>query len=314
MDVTNDQQTERDAQRLQAGREELVDLMMTTVKQDGVIETLPGLHLGRLSAPMEKLHSVLEPSLCVIAQGSKVVFVGGSRYQYDPFRYLLTTLELPRISQVTEASREKPYLSLRLELDPNLVGSVMIEAGQVISKSDADTEATTVSLLDAGLLDAVVRLVRLLNSPVEARILMPLIKREIVYRLLMGNQGGRLCHLMVSGGYTSNIARAVECFRQNFDQPIRIEELAKELGMSVSSFHQHFKSVTAMSPLQFQKRLRLQEARRLMLNEDLDATSAAYQVGYNDAAHFSREYKSLFGDPPIRDIQRLQEVASTSPD
>lgn len=314
MNVINDQQTERDAQRLQSGREELVELMTTTIRQDGVIEALPGLHLGRLSAPMEKLHSVLEPSLCVIAQGSKVVFVGSSRYHYDPFRYLLTTLELPRVSQVTEASREKPYLSLRLELDPNLVGSVMIEAGQVISKGNADTEATTVNILDAGLLDAVVRLVRLLDSPFEARILMPLIKREIVYRLLMGNQGGRLWHLTVSGGYTSNIARAVERLRQDFDQPVRIEELAQELGMSVSSFHQHFKSVTAISPLQFQKRLRLQEARRLMLSEDFDATSAAYQVGYSDTAHFNREYKSLFGAPPIRDIQRLRELASTSPD
>ena len=256
---------------------------------------------------MEKIHSVLEPSLCVIAQGSKIVFVGGNRYQYDPFKYLLTTLELPRVSQVEEASREKPYLSLRLDLDPHLVGSVMIEAGHVIHTSNTDVEATTVSPLDVELLDTLVRLVRLLDSPAEARILVPLIKREIVYRLLVGDQGGRLSHLTISSGYTSNIARAVERLRQDFDQSVRIEDLAQELGMSVSSFHQHFKSVTAMSPLQFQKRLRLQEARRLMISEDLDATSAAYQVGYNDAAHFSREYKSLFGDPPIRDIQRLRE-------
>lgn len=307
MSVLNHQQTEQDERRLQAGREELVERIAYFMSEDGVNQPLPGLHLARLSAPMEKLHSVLQPALCVIAQGSKIVFVGSSRYQYDPFNYLLTTLELPRISQVEEASREKPYLSLRLDLDPNLVGSVMIEAGQVISKSNADAEATTVSRLDAELLDAVVRLVRLLNSPTEARILMPLIKREIIYRLLAGDQGGRLCHLTVSSGYTSNIARAVERLRQDFDQSVRIEELAQELGMSVSSFHQHFKSVTAMSPLQFQKRLRLQEARRLMLSEEFDATSAAYQVGYNDAAHFSREYKSLFGDPPLRDVQRLRE-------
>jgi len=307
MDVVNHKRTERDTQRLQASREELVERITFVMSEDGISQPLQGLHLARLSAPMEKLHSVLEPSLCVIAQGSKIVFVGGSRYQYDPFRYLLTTLELPRISQVEEASKEKPYLSLRLELDSNLVGSVMIEAGHVIHTGNADVEATTVSPLDAELLDAVVRFVRLLDSPADARMLMPLIKREIVYRLLVGDQGSRLSHLTVSGGYTSNIARAVERLRQNFDQSLRIEDLAQELGMSVSSFHQHFKSVTAMSPLQFQKRLRLQEARRLMLSEELDATSAAYQVGYNDAAHFSREYKSLFGDPPIRDIQRLRE-------
>ncbi|HRE49326.1 MAG TPA: AraC family transcriptional regulator [Aggregatilineales bacterium] len=307
MDGFNPQRTERDTQRLRVSREELVERIAVVMREDGVRQALPGLHLARLSAPLEKLHSVLEPSLCVIAQGSKIVFIGGNRYQYDPFRYLLTTLELPRVSQVAEASRAKPYLSLRLELDPNLVGSVMIEAGQLIHADSAHVEATTVSHLDPDLMDAVVRLVRLVDAPAETRMLIPLIKREIIFRLLIGDQGGRLSHMIISGGYTSNIAKAVEQLRQNFDQSVRIEDLAQKLGMSVSSFHQHFKSVTAMSPLQFQKRLRLQEARRLMLSERLDATSAAYQVGYNDAAHFNREYKSLFGDAPIRDIQRLRE-------
>jgi AraC-like DNA-binding protein len=281
---------------------------MTAVPHDGVSEPLPGLHLARLSAPNEKIHSVLEPSLCVIAQGSKVVFVGDSRYEYDPFNYFLATIELPRVSQVLEASPQQPYLSFRLVLDPTLVGSVMIEAGQVVPAGKADVRAVAVSPLDAELLDAVVRLVRLIDSPAEARVLMPLVKREIIYRLLTGDQGGRLCHLTVAGGYTSNIAKAVERFRHEFDQPVRIEDVAEELGMSVSSFHQHFKAVTALSPLQFQKRLRLQEARRLMLGEDLDATSAAYRVGYNDASHFSREYKSLFGAPPLRDVERLRQM------
>jgi AraC-like DNA-binding protein len=282
---------------------------MSALPQDGVIEPLPGLHLARLSAPNERIHSVLEPSLCVIAQGSKVVFVGDSRYQYDPFNYFLATIELPRVSQVLEASRKQPYLSFRLVLDPNLVGSVMIEAGHVMPSGNADVRAVDVSSLNVGLLDAVVRLVRLIDSPAEARILMPLIKREIIYRLLTGDQGKRLCHLTVSGGNISNIARAVERFRRDFDQPVRIEDIAQELGMSVSSFHQHFKAVTAMSPLQYQKRLRLQEARRLMLGEDLDATSTAYRVGYNDPSHFNREYKSLFGEPPVRDVERLRETA-----
>jgi AraC-like DNA-binding protein len=308
MKPVNYQQTEREAQRAQTSREELVERIMSALPQDGVIEPLPGLHLARLSAPNEKIHSVLEPSLCVIAQGSKVVFVGDSRYQYDPFNYFLATIELPRVSQVLEASQEHPYLSFRLVLDPNLVGSVMIEAGHLMPSGNADVRAIDVSSLDAELLDAVVRLVRLVGSPAEARILMPLIKREIIYRLLTGNQAGRLCHLTVSAGYTSSIAKAVERFRHDFDQPVRVEDIAQELGMSVSSFHQHFKSVTAMSPLQFQKRLRLQEARRLMLGEDLDATSAAYRVGYNDASHFSREYKSLFGEPPLRDVGRLRET------
>lgn len=313
MDTTNHQPTERELQRLQANREELVEQIAKAIPEDGVIQPLQGLHLGRLSTPSERIHSVLEPSFCVIAQGSKVVFLGESCYQYDPFNYLLTTLELPRVSQVLEASRERPYLSLRLELSPPLVSSVMVETGHTLPPNRADVRAIDVSPLDADLLDAVVRLVRLVNAPAEAHVLMPLITREIIYRLLIGDQGGRLCHLTVSGGYTTpNIVKAVERLRQDFDQPVRIEDLAQELGMSVSSFHHHFKSVTALSPLQFQKRLRLQEARRLMLGEDLDATSAAYSVGYNDASHFSREYKNLFGDPPVRDVQRLREAARVS--
>ncbi len=304
------QQPARELQRLQASREELIERIARAISEDGVSQPLTGVHLARLSTPMEKVHSLFEPSLCVIAQGSKVVFVGDSRYQYDPFNYFLATIELPRASQVLDASKERPYLSFRLELDPNLVGSVLVETGHFITQSNADVRAIVVSPLDADLLDAVVRLVRLLDSPANTRMIMPLITREIIYRLLTGEQGGRLCHLSVSGGYTPNIARAIERLREDFNQPVRIEDLAQELGMSVSSFHYHFKAVTAMSPLQFQKRLRLQEARRLMLVKDLDATSAAYQVGYNDAAHFSREYKSLFGDPPMRDVQQLREPAS----
>jgi len=301
------------ARRAQVNREELVERIAQAVPEDGVVQPLQGLHLGRLSTPSARIHSVLDPSFCVIAQGSKVVFLGDTRYQYDPFNYLLATLELPRVSQVLEASKERPYLSLRLELDPNLVGSVMVETGYAPPPGKADMRAVGVNLLDVDLLDAVVRLVRLIDSPAEAQVLMPMIKREIIYRLLMSDQGGRLCHLTVSGGYnTPNIVRAVERLRQDFDQSVRIEEMAQDLGMSVSSFHHHFKAVTAMSPLQFQKRLRLQEARRLMLGEDLDAASAAFRVGYNDASHFNREYKKHFGDPPMRDVQRLREEASAS--
>jgi AraC-like DNA-binding protein len=169
-----------------------------------------------------------------------------------------------------------------------------------------------VSPLDAGLLDAVVRLVRLLDSPTEARFLAPLIKREIVYRLLRGEQGGGLHHTALLGGHGHRIARALERLREDFNQPLRIEYIARELGMSVSGFHHHFKAVTALSPWQFRKQMRLQEARRLMLGEDLDAASAGYRVGYGDASHFTREYKSLFGAPPMRDVERLRETATES--
>ncbi len=162
------------------------------------------------------------------------------------------------------------------------------------------------SSLDADLLDAVVRLVRLLDDPGEARVLAPLVTREILYRLLASEQAGRLRQVATLGGDTHRIGSAIERLRKDFDRPFRVEELARELGMSASGFHRHFKEVTAMSPLQFQKQLRLQEARRLMLGEGLDATSAGFRVGYDDASHFSREYKRLFGAPPLRDAQRLR--------
>ncbi len=313
MNVMIHQQAEREAELIQAHREELVERIGRAVREDGTVQTLKGLYLSRSSLPLKPLHSVLKPSVCVIAQGSKEVLLGESRYRYDPSHYLLATVELPRVSQVLEASKEQPYLSLRLELDPTLVSSVMVETGHVSPRDHANVRAIAVSPLDGNLLDAFVRLVRLLDAPAEARVLLPLITREIIYRLLMGEQGGRLRHLALQGGYTPYIARAVARLRQDFDQPLHVEGLARELGMSVSGFHHHFKAVTAMSPLQFQKRLRLQEARRLMLGEDLDAASAAYRVGYHDASHFNREYKSLFGVPPMRNVQRLREETLAFP-
>jgi AraC-like DNA-binding protein len=227
--------------------------------------------------------------------------------------YCLGTIELPIVSHVIEASRERPYLSFRLELDPTLVGSVMSELGHADKPQRADVKAFDVSLLDAGLLDAVVRLVRLIETPTEARVLAPLIKREIICRLLLSEQGDRLRHIAVTSDYTSPIAKAIGRLREAFDQQVQIDDVAQEVGLSVSSFHHQFKTVTALTPLQFQKQLRLQEARRLMLGEDLDAASTAYRVGYNDASHFNREYKRLFGLPPMRDIERLRDAAGKVP-
>jgi AraC-like DNA-binding protein len=303
------QQAEREEHRAQANRDELVERIARAIREDGRVEPLKGLHLHRSSSPKESVHSVSAPAFCVIAQGSKEVFLGNERYQYDPAHYLLFTAELPVVSQVIEASQERPYLSFRLDLDPTLVGSVMVEAGHSSPRNYADVRAIDVSPLDASLLDAVVRLVRLLDAPTEAPFLAPLITREIVYRLLMGEQGDRLRHIAVLGGDTHRIARAIERLRTDFDQPLRIDSIARELGMSVSGFHHHFKAVTAMSPLQFQKQMRLQEARRLMLGEHLDAASAGYRVGYDDASHFNREYKRLFGVPPMHDVERLREAA-----
>jgi AraC-like DNA-binding protein len=250
---------------------------------------------------------VAQPHFGVIAQGGKEVYLGDETYRYDPYHYCLGTVDLPVTSQVIGASKERPYLSFRLELDPVLIGSIMSEMGHTASSHHSDAKALNVCVLDADLLDAVVRLVRLTDKPTEAQVLASLVKREIIYRLLIGQQGDRLRHIAILSGYASPIARAIERLRKDFDQPLRIEDIARDLGMSVSGLHHHFKSVTSLSPLQFQKRLRLQEARRLMLGDGLDAISAASRVGYHNAAHFNREYKSLFGLPPMRDVGRLRE-------
>ena len=312
MDSQSLQQGAYEAQHAQANRAELVERIARTVPHNGRVEPLHGLYLFRASSPTELLHSVYTPAFCVIAQGSKEVFLGEERYQYDPAHYLLTTVVLPVVSHILEASKEQPYLSFRLQLDPALVGSVLVEADVPSPPGQGDVKAMDVSPLEASLLDAVVRLIRLVDSPTEARVLAPLVTREIVYRLLMGAQGARLRHIAVLGGYTHHMSRAVDRLRKDFKEPLRIESIAQELGMSVSGFHHQFKAITAMSPLQFQKRLRLQEARRLMLGENLDAASAGHRVGYDDASHFNREYKSLFGLPPMRDMERLREAASNS--
>ncbi len=300
------------AQREQANRTELIERIMRAVREDGRIEPLKGLRLNRASAPTALTHGVSDPAFCVIAQGSKEVFLGDERYQYDPMHYLLATAELPVVSHVIEASPKRPYLSLMVQLDPALVSAVMVEAGHLAPRSYANVRAIDVSPLNADLLDAVVRLVRLLDTPTEAPFLAPLITREIVYQLLRGEQGDRLCYIALQGGHTHHIAKAIAYLRKEYAQPLRIEAIAREFGMSASSFHHHFKAVTAMSPLQFQKQIRLQEARRLMLSENLDAASAAYRVGYNDPAYFNREYKKLFDLPPLSDVKRLRESAITS--
>jgi AraC-like DNA-binding protein len=190
----------------------------------------------------------------------------------------------------------------------------MIEAGISVPHSTSKARAIVVSPLDADLLDAILRLVRLIEKPSEARILSSLIKREIIFRLLMGEQGFRLRHLPMLGGNSHVITQAVERLRSDFNQPLKIEKIAKELGMSSSGFHHHFKAITDMSPLQYQKQLRLQEARRLMYGENLDAAGAGYRVGYEDPSHFSRDYKRHFGETPIKDVARLRLSNSINTD
>lgn len=299
-------------ERVQADRAELASLIAQAVPEDGVAEPLAGLRLARGSAPTTVRHGLTPLAFCVIAQGAKELWLGDRRYRYDPAHYLITTESLPVGSRITEASPEKPYLGMVLRLDPAVVGSVMLEAGRPAPRGKPTDTAIDVSPLDVALLDAAVRLARLIDAPDDARVLASLVTREIVYRLLVGAQGERLRYLATLGAPAPPVARAIARLRRDFAKPLRMDELARELGMSTSAFHQHFKDVTALSPLQFQKQLRLQEARRLMLGEQLDAASAGYRVGYDDPGYFSRDYKRLFGEPPVRDVQRLRGTVMES--
>lgn len=296
--------------RIAAGRAEIVDHLTRMLADGQFLEPLPGVRLRRADSVSVPVHGVSHPALCVIVQGAKEIFLGADRFCYDPETYLITTAELPIVSRITEATSAAPYLSVVIALDPALVSAVMAESGLLGSPAQSAGTAVAVSTLDADLLDPVVRMVRLAERPDEAAFMVPLIQREIVFRLLQGEQGGRLRYLTTRGGSAHRIVRAIERLRRDFAEPLRIDVMAGELGMSVSSFHHHFKAVTAMSPLQYQKQVRLQEARRLMLGEALDATSAGFRVGYDDASQFSREYKRQFGEPPMRDIERLRLDAS----
>ena len=306
MKFMNESGTRRAELRIQSNREELVELMSQLISEDGTLEAFPGFHLARFSEPTQSVRSVYQPAFCFVVQGTKRALLGDEVFRYNPGHYLIFTVDLPVIFHVDEASKETPYFGFRLDLDPALVASVMMETGVEKRKGDEGVKAIDVKGIDADLLNAVVRLVRLLDTPDERKVLAPLVTREIIYRLLIGGQGARLSHLLASAGDTLRISEAIGHLRENLDQPLKIENIARDLGMSVSGFHHHFKSVTAMSPLQFQKQLRLQEARRLMIGEDLDAASAGFRVGYDDPSYFSRDYKKLFGAPPHRDVAKMR--------
>jgi AraC-like DNA-binding protein len=302
----DESEAKRQAKRTQSNKEELSERIARALPKDGTLDISPGVRLARSSRPTEPIHSIYQPAFCMVAQGRKQALLGNEVFQYDPGHYLIYTVDLPLTFRVEEASEERPYLGFRLNLDASLVASVMMESGMEPSKNDSRLKAIDVGPMDANLLDGVVRLVRLLDTPADFNMLAPLVTKEIIFRLLRGGQSARLGHLLVVGADTHRISKAIRHLREKFDQVIRMDELAYEVGMSVSGFHHHFKSVTAMSPLQFQKQIRLQEARRLMLDEGLDAANAGFRVGYEDPAYFSRDYKKLFGAPPQRDIAQLR--------
>ncbi len=289
---------------------ELADRIARFTRVDGQHETpCPALHLIRMSSPSQALPSVYEPSLCLVVQGAKRALLGAEVYHYDELNYLVVSVTLPMIGQVLDASPEKPYLCLRIALDPAEIARLMVDMGPRAPREPREARGLYCARVGSELLDAVVRLMRLLDEPRDLPVLAPLALREIHYRLLLGDLGERLRDLVDAGGVTQRVAPAIAMIKARFAEPLSIEELAARVHMSVSSLHHRFKAVTAMSPLQFQKHLRLHEARRLMLRDDLDAAAAAHRVGYESASQFSREYRRLFGAPPRREISRLRDTA-----
>ena len=276
-----------------------------TVGKNSFDTPVQGLSLHRFEAPTEPVSYMLAPSICLIGQGSKRLFLGEDTYVYDANRFLITSVDLPVAAQIIEASSETPYLGLTMELDLRMISQLMLDNDMPSAPPIRDRLGIAVSEVSTPLLDAFNRLLDLLQHQDDIPALAPLIKQEIFYRLLMGEQGPRLRQITSIGNHGYQIARAIDWLKENFSKPVKVEELASKAGLSVSAFHNHFRSMTAMSPLQFQKRMRLNEARRLMLTDHLDASRAAFEVGYESPSQFSREYSRLFGSPPMRDIKTL---------
>jgi AraC-like DNA-binding protein len=276
---------------------------------DGVCDTdVPGVLLGRQRTPTDPIALVVDPSLCIVAQGAKEVFLAGEVYRYDPAHSLLVSIDLPMSVRVVEASPARPCLAVRISLELPVVGELLADCPDDPSRGPIG-RGLDVSPVEPQLLDAVARLVALLDSPHTIGALAPLVLREITYRVLLGPQGARLREMAAAGAPAHQIARAILWLRDHFAAPLRGESLARQARMSLSGFHQHFKAVTGLSPLQYQKRLRLQEARRLMMSEGLDAASAAFRVGYESPSQFSREYRRLFGAPPRQDVAAVKAGA-----
>ena len=281
-----------------------------TEKNELYTTAVPGLSLFRWIEPTEPVTGMYEPSICLVAQGAKRVRLGEDTFVYDAHNYLITSVHLPTVVQIIEASPEKPYLGLRLMLDQREISQLMVDSNLPPPRVQQSSRGMATGEVTLPLLTAIQRLIDLLAEQQDIPILAPIIQREIIYRLLVGDQGDRLRQIASAGSQSHQIARAIDWLKGNFSQPLHIDDLAGEVRMSSSTFHHHFRSMTALSPLQFQKQLRLQEARRLMLAERMDAATAGFQVGYESPSQFSREYNRLFGAPPLRDITNLRQMAA----
>ena len=281
-----------------------------TDKGDQPATGIQGLSLHRMEEASEPISIMYEPRICVIAQGAKRVLLGDDTYIYDAHHFLISSVDLPTVVQVIKASRKKPYLGLVLRLDQREMSQLMADSDLPPPRVQQSVRGMATGEVTLLLISAFQRLIDLLDEPADIPILEPIIRREIFYRLLVGDQGERLRQMASAGTQSHQIARAIDWLKDNFARQLRIDELAKQVNMSTSTFHHHFRTLTAMSPLQYQKWLRLHEARRLMLTDRLNAANAAFEVGYESPSQFTREYGRLFGDSPLRDITNLRQMTA----
>jgi AraC-like DNA-binding protein len=282
--------------------------------RERLITDVPGLLLSRRTAPTAPASATYEPSLAVVAQGRKRADLAGTTFIFDESRYLLTSLDLPVICNVIEASEEMPYLCFVLKLEIPIVRELLTREEIQAPEAPSDSPAMATGQTTAELLDACCRLMDLLNTPQDIPFLSGLIQREIIYRILRGPEGARLRAIATLGDQSHRTAKAISWVRTNYAKPLRVEDLARVAGMGISTLHHHFRALTAMSPLQYQKQLRLHAARERMLMDGLDAASAAFEVGYESASQFNREYSRFFGQPPMRDIRTLRSPGALSPE
>ena len=295
---------------LASRRAEIAALIQRMTPTDGVHETaIAPVSLIRCDGPTDTLHSVYKPALCVLVQGQKEVHLHGERYVYDPLNYLVVSVTLPLAGRVTEATPQEPYLCARIDIDPAQISQLIADSAPVGVPNQEQGRGLYLGQIDGSLLDALLRLLRLLEQPEDIALLAPMALREIYYRLLRGQQGQRLYEIAVVDSQAYRVTRAIEWLNQHYAEPLRIEALAQRVNLGVSTLHHRFKALTAMSPLQYQKQLRLHEARRLLMSRPLDITSAAYQVGYESPSQFSREYSRMFGCSPVKDRARLRAQA-----
>lgn len=291
--------------------EQLAHIINKFSNGDGIHETaIRGLRCIKSSLTDVPTPTVYTPSVCFIAQGRKQVLLKNEIYEYKPQEYLAVSVELPVIGLITEASQACPYLCLQVDLDQEQLTELLLQTPALAQNSNT-TRGIFVGHVHTTLQDCVLRLAQLLESPQDIAALAPTIKRELFYRLLTGDNGAHIAQLAQTGSHLQRIATSIDALKNAYNKPLRIEDMANSAGMSVSSFHAHFKNVTALSPLQYQKHLRLTTARRLMLTESQSAAHAAYHVGYESLSQFNREYARMFGNPPRRDIMQLKAVTQS---